>query len=79
MLLKQPFVNKNIPLQEGALQSVPESLFLRAMNIGVVTNPRSGGNRKDIGESGNSGPKSGNSSRRSGYILGTECGPCRVF
>ena len=51
MLFEQPFVNKKIPSRQGALQPVlGDPVARKQMNIGMITNLRSAGNRKYIGE-----------------------------
>jgi hypothetical protein len=51
MLFEQPFLNKKIPLRQGLLQPIlGDPVASKQMNIGVLTNPRSAGNRKDIKE-----------------------------
>jgi hypothetical protein len=51
MFFEQPFVNEKIPSRQGALQPVlGDPVARKQMNIGMVTNPRSAGNRKDLGE-----------------------------
>jgi diacylglycerol kinase (ATP) len=52
MFLEQPFLKNTIPSQGGTGQPALEgpAALRRPMTIGIISNPRSGGNRKEIDE-----------------------------